>query len=619
MITTRDISNLLIAVTVMCGGGLSGFAQPTATPTVTPTPTATATPDVTATPTSTPTPAPTPDPTFSQIILFGDSLSDTGNMRDAVDSKTGGLVDYPSGTFNYSDGRFTNSSDTDPGSDTYVGVWEEQLARTFLGIPAPITSADGGFNYAFGGARTTDGTHEEVAVHTDVFGDITITVKDMGKQMDDYLMANTIDPAALYIVWGGGNDLRSDDSEASAMASADRITGLVNRLAQEGAQYIMVPNLPPVGNIPRYSAEPARMLALNRASIIFRDRLASDLTALQADLAAQGLTPTLYPIDVWTNTIRIMTYPDRYGFTDVGRSSQGANVNPDQYIYWDDVHPTTAAHYWLAKSANDAITLPVVPPAQAVNIASRVSVGTDEQVAIAGFIISGDVPKKVLIRGIGPSLAASGVPNPLANPTLTLFDEPGNALSMNDNWRDSPQAMEIMNTGLAPHNDSESAVLISLVPGQYTAILAGRDATIGNGLIEVYDLEAGTTSTLGNVSTRGFVGTGDDVLIGGIIIGNGENPMVVVRAIGPSLASSGVSQPLLDPTLELYDANGDLLASNDDWKVGQPEAVTATQFDPVDDREAVLAAFPAPGNYTAVVRGKDDTTGVALVEAYRVP
>lgn len=603
----------------MCGGGLSGFAQPTATPTVTPTPTATATPDVTATPTSTPTPAPTPDPTFSQIILFGDSLSDTGNMRDAVDSKTGGLVDYPSGTFNYSDGRFTNSSDTDPGSDTYVGVWEEQLARTFLGIPAPITSADGGFNYAFGGARTTDGTHEEVAVHTDVFGDITITVKDMGKQMDDYLMANTIDPAALYIVWGGGNDLRSDDSEASAMASADRITGLVNRLAQEGAQYIMVPNLPPVGNIPRYSAEPARMLALNRASIIFRDRLASDLTALQADLAAQGLTPTLYPIDVWTNTIRIMTYPDRYGFTDVGRSSQGANVNPDQYIYWDDVHPTTAAHYWLAKSANDAITLPVVPPAQAVNIASRVSVGTDEQVAIAGFIISGDVPKKVLIRGIGPSLAASGVPNPLANPTLTLFDEPGNALSMNDNWRDSPQAMEIMNTGLAPHNDSESAVLISLVPGQYTAILAGRDATIGNGLIEVYDLEAGTTSTLGNVSTRGFVGTGDDVLIGGIIIGNGENPMVVVRAIGPSLASSGVSQPLLDPTLELYDANGDLLASNDDWKVGQPEAVTATQFDPVDDREAVLAAFPAPGNYTAVVRGKDDTTGVALVEAYRVP
>jgi phospholipase/lecithinase/hemolysin len=617
MITTRDISNLFIAVTVMCGGGLSGFAQPTATPTITPTPTAT--PQVTATPTATPTPAPTPDPTFSQIILFGDSLSDTGNMRDAVDSKTGGLVDYPSGTFNYSDGRFTNSSDTDPGSDTYVGVWEEQLARTFLGIPAPITSADGGFNYAFGGARTTDGTHEEIAVHTDVFGDITITVTDMGKQMDDYFGKNTIDPAALYIVWGGGNDLRSDDSEASAMDTAERITALVNRLAQEGAQFIMVPNLPPVGNIPRYSDEPARMVALNRASIVFRDALAADLTALQSDLASQGLTPTLYRIDVWTNTIRIMTYPDQYGFTDVGRPSQGANVDPDQYIYWDDVHPTTAAHYWLAKSANDAITLPVVPPAQAVNIATRVSVGTDEQVAIAGFIISGDVPKKVLIRGIGPSLAASGVPNPLANPTVTLFDEAGNVLSMNDNWRDSPQAMEITNTGLAPHNDSESAVLISLVPGQYTAILAGRDATIGNGLIEVYDLEAGTTSTLGNVSTRGFVGTGDDVLIGGIIIGNGENPMVVVRAMGPSLASSGVSQPLLDPTLELYNANGDLLASNDDWKVGQPEAVTATQLEPVDDHESAIAAFPAPGNYTAVVRGKEDTTGVALVEAYRVP
>lgn len=595
----RSLRNCLVVIALAVGAGFSASAQPTPTPTA--------------------TPAATPDPTFSQIILFGDSLSDTGNMRAAVNKKTGGLVDYPSGTFNYSDGRFTNSSDTDPGSATYVGVWQEQLARTFLTLPVPITSADGGFNYAFGGARTKDGTHEEVAVSTDVFGDVTITVDDMGKQMDDYFALNEIDLDALYIVWGGGNDLRTDDSEENAIATASRITALVARLAQAGARFIMIPNLPPVGNIPRYAQNPTRIVALNFASIVFREELEADLTALQDDLAGQGLTPTFYRVDVWTNTIRIMTYPDRYGFTNVSQSAQGNSVDPDNYVYWDDVHPTTASHYWLAKSANDAITLPFVPPGKAVNLATRVSVGTGEQVAIAGFIISGSVPKKVLLRGIGPSLAANGVPNPLANPTLTLFDEPGNVLSTNDNWRDSPQATEITNSGLAPHNDSESAVLISLVPGQYTAILAGKDATIGNGLIEVYDLEAGTSSTLGNVSTRGFVGTGDNVLIGGVIIGQGENPMVVVRAIGPTLASSGVAEPLLDPTLDLYDGNGEVMASNDNWKQGQAEAVIATQLNPFDDREPAIAAFPGPGNYTAVVRGKADTTGVALVEAYRIP
>jgi phospholipase/lecithinase/hemolysin len=603
IISGRHISNLLAGLALMLGATFSASAQPT--------PTATATPTATV--------APTPDPTFSRIILFGDSLSDTGNMRAEVNKSTGGLVDYPSGTFNYSDGRFTNSSDTDPGSATYVGVWQEQLARTFLDLPAPIASADGGFNYAFGGARTTDGTHEEVAVHSDVFGDITITVTDMGKQIDDYFGKNTIDLNALYIVWGGGNDLRTDDSEDNAIATAARITALVGRLATAGAQFIMIPNLPPVGNIPRYAQNPARIVALNFASIVFREELEADLTALQEDLAGQGLTPTFYRVDVWTNTIRIMTYPDRYGFTNVSQSSQGNSVDPDEYVYWDDVHPTTASHFWLAKSANDAITLPFVPAGKAVNLATRVSVGTGEQVAIAGLIISGNVPKKVLLRGIGPSLTAHGVPNPLANPTLTLFDEPGNVLSTNDNWRDSPQATEIMSSGLAPQNDAESAVLISLVPGQYTAILAGSDGTIGNGLIEVYDLEAGVSSTLGNVSTRGFVGTGDDVLIGGIIIGQGENPMVVVRAIGPTLASSGVADPLLDPTLDLYDANGEVLASNDDWKEGQSQAVIATQLNPFDDREPAIAAFPGPGNYTAVVRGAGDTTGVALVEAYRIP
>ena len=239
--------------------------------------------------------------------------------------------------------------------------------------------------------------------------------------------------------------------------------------------------------------------------------------------------------------------------------------------------------------------------------------------AIAGFIVKGDTSKKLLIRGLGQSLFTNGVPTPLANPTLTLFDESGAVLMSNDDWRNSPDAAEIMNTGLAPKNDLESAIITSLAPGQYTAALAGKDGGVGNGLVEVYDLASGTSSTLGNVSTRGFVGTGDDVMIGGVIIDSGESPIVVLRALGPTLTVAGIAEPLLDPTIELHDGNGAVLAFNDNWKDGQPQAVIATQLAPGDNREAAIVAFAAPGNYTAVVRGKGNTTGVALVEVYRFP
>jgi phospholipase/lecithinase/hemolysin len=559
-------------------------------------------------------------PAFSQIIVFGDSLSDTGNVRKRTDSKTGGTVQFPSGTFNYSDGRWTNSSDTDPGSATYTGVWHEQLARTFLNLPAPIYSLGGGANYAFGGATTNNGTHEETVVTTSVFGDVTITIDDMGKQMDDYLASHAIDSNALYVVWGGGNDLFNDDSAANVTATAARATALMTRLANAGAKYIMVPNIPPLGLIPKYGGDAAKQRSLSTAAANYRDELNADLAVSVSNLASQGITPTVYPVDAWTNTIRVMTYPSRYGFTNISNAARGnSNANPDQYLFWDEKHPTTAGHYQTAKGANDALTLPFTPPGKAVNIATRVFVDTGERVAIAGFIVTGDISKKVLIRGIGPSLTANGVPTPLANPTLTLFDDSGTAKMSNDDWKNSPDAVEIMNSGLAPSNDLESAIIVSLAPGQYTAALAGKDGGIGNGLIEVYDLASGTSSTLGNLSTRGFVGTGDNVMIGGLIIGSGESPIVVLRALGPTLAVAGIAEPLLDPTIELHDENGAVLAFNDNWKTGQPQAVIATQLAPGDDRESVIVAFASPGNYTAVVRGKNNTTGVALVEAYRLP
>jgi hypothetical protein len=189
----------------------------------------------------------------------------------------------------------------------------------------------------------------------------------------------------------------------------------------------------------------------------------------------------------------------------------------------------------------------------------------------------------------------------------------------NDNWQDS-QADEIIATGIPPPNALESAIVATLQPGHYTTVLAGKNDTTGNGLVEVYDLESGTTSTLANLSTRGFVGAGDDVMIAGVIIGSGDSPIGVLRAIGPTLASSGIVNPLLDPTIELHDGSGALIGFNDDWKDSQMQAVSATQLAPTDDREAaIVAPFLPPGNYTAIVRGLGDTTGVALVEAYRIP
>jgi phospholipase/lecithinase/hemolysin len=558
-------------------------------------------------------------PAFTRIVLFGDSLSDTGNVRARTNSKSGGVVDYPSHTFNYDNGRFTNDTQTDPASNTYLGVWHEQLARTFLGLQPATYSLGGGLNYGFGGATTMNGTHEETAVSTP-FGDVVITIDDMGKQMDDYLGSHVVDPNALYIVWGGSNDLRNDDSAANTTATAARATALVSRLANAGAKYIMVPNVAPIGDIPRYSGDPAKIASANIAAGNYRHELEADLTALQSTLATQGLTPTIYRVDVWADVVRVFSNGPRFAFTNITSPCQDSSGSPDHYVFWDDKHPTTAGHFRIAKTAFDAMTNPPPSPSKALNISTRVFVDTGERVTIAGFIVTGDIAKKVLIRGIGPSLSANGVPTPLADPTLTLFDNSGNVEMTNDDWKNSPDAAEIMSSGLAPTNDRESVIIATLAPGQYTAQLAGKDNGTGNGVIEVYDLTSGTSATLANLSTRGYVGGGDNVMIGGVIIGNGDAPIMVFRAMGPSLSKSGIANPLLDPTLELHDGNGSTIAFDDDWATPQIQAVRAVNLAPSDSREsAIVSAFLSPGQYTAIVRGKNNTTGVALVESYRIP
>ncbi len=588
MIPQRYVASLILALALVCGSR-SVFAQE----------------------------AP---PAFSQIIVFGDSFSDTGNVRYRTNLASGGQVDYPSHAHNYSNGRFTNDNGTTPSSALYAGVWHEQLAQTLLSLPAATFSLGGGTDFAFGAATTKDGTTNVTVINTPPFGDVTITIDHMGKQMDDYLAAHPVDPNALYVVWGGINDLLADDSAVSVAATAARATALVVRLAEAGAQHMMVPNLPPLGGSPASSSNPPRIQSLNAACAKYRGELDADLTAIQSALVPQGITPTLYRVDAWVNTIRLLSNPGLYQITDVANSAQGnSSANPDHFLFWDGLHYTTAGHYWTARAAHDTITRPLAPLAKALNIATRVFVDTGERVPIAGFIVGGTVAKRVLIRGIGPSLAASGVPNPLADPTLTLFDAAGQQVRANDNWMDAQQT-EIEATGLAPHDNLESAMVVNLSPGQFTAVLTGNNGTTGNGLVEVYDLAPAVSSTLANLSTRGFVGAGDNAMIAGLIIGSGDSPILVLRAIGPSLANFGIVNPLLDPTLELRDGNGGLIELNDDWSDHQTQAVNATQLTPADDREsAIVEPFLTPGNYTAIVRGKNNSTGVALVEAYRIP
>jgi len=252
-----------------------------------------------------------------------------------------------------------------------------------------------------------------------------------------------------------------------------------------------------------------------------------------------------------------------------------------------------------------------------LNISTRMRVQTGDNVLIGGFIITGADPKKVIIRGIGPSLS-SFFSDALADPTLEL-NQGSTLLAMNDNWKDTQQA-EIEATGIAPTNDLESAIVRTLTPGNYTAILRGKSDTTGIGVVEAYDLDQAANSQLANISTRGFVETGDNVMIGGLIVGppNGANGTVVVRAIGPTLSNFGINGALQDPTLALMNSDGVVVRSNNNWRESQEAELEAVGLQPGDDRESALVQVIAPGNYTAIVRGNGDTTGVALVEVYHL-
>ena len=265
-------------------------------------------------------------------------------------------------------------------------------------------------------------------------------------------------------------------------------------------------------------------------------------------------------------------------------------------------------------------TVPGGSAPQLLNISTRMRVETGDNALIGGFIIGGNQPKRVILRAIGPSLTQRGVSDALADPVLELRAPDGSVMASNDDWRES-QETEIQNSGVAPENGSEAAIVATLPAGNagYTGVVRGKDDTTGVGLIEVYDLDRAADSRLANISTRGLVQTGSNVMIGGFIVGGDGNARVILRGIGPSLAQSGVANPLADPMLQLFDGNGNGIEANDNWRDDPDQAeIAAAGVAPQNDAESALLASIPPGAYTAIVAGQNSGTGVGLVEVYHL-
>ena len=323
----------------------------------------------------------------------------------------------------------------------------------------------------------------------------------------------------------------------------------------------------------------------------------------EADLSGYGEGETwLGSLDVHTNAQSTVDFSFPLEASSLGRFITATATDPD------------------GDTSEFSLASDLVPPlSRFLNISTRLRVQTGDNVLIGGFIIDGTEAKEVIVRAIGPSLGDFGVADPLANPILELHYPDGTTVVTNNNWRDTQEA-EIMATGLAPNDELESAILATLDPGAYTAIVRGVNGGTGIGLVETYDLDQAVDSSLANISTRGLVETGDNVMIGGIIVGPDQSPdgSILLRGIGPSLGDFGIANPLADPTLELRDGNGVLIVSNDNWRSTQEAAIEDTGLAPNDDLEAAILATLASGSYTAILSGVGGTTGVGLVELYHL-
>ena len=516
---------------------------------------------------------------FTQGLAWGDYNND--GLLDLYISRGGGATMTNTLYRNTGNGTFsdvTSSAGVNDDTNTWAAVWgdydNDGLIDLFVARPGTSDIGVGNANILY--HNNGDGTFTDVAAAEGVA-----------------LQDDQITSAHKLAAWGDYNDdgfldLVVKDGISPGLLTGDAFKGLHYLFKNNGGtnHYIKLflqgvqSNLNGIG---------ARVAVTYDGGLAFRENNGGG----GGEWGSQGANPCHFGIgSAETATVRI-TWPS--GIVDV-------------------VDPVAAdSTLTVVEGSSPA-------PVVSENISTRLDVMTGDNIGIGGFIINGSAPKKVLIRGLGPSLEGAGIPNFLADPVVELI-KPNGPMLQNDNWMDT-QVSDIAATGLAPANESEAAIVANLDPGPYTVFLTGQNATSGVGLIEVYDLDQGITSELANVSTRGFVGTGDSVMIGGIIIGplGAAEATVIVRAIGPTLAANGVSHSLADPFLELRDSNGTLVAANDNWQddPSQAASIEGEDLAPGDPRESAIYATLPTGGYTAVVQGKDNTTGVALVEAYNI-
>ncbi len=350
----------------------------------------------------------------------------------------------------------------------------------------------------------------------------------------------------------------------------------------------------------------------------------TDTAALRAASPAWLADSTIAPLLMVNSTRDSMPYAqlgdmiehlDALGVTNYQAITQAGGVHA--FANWPNVKDVALA--FIANGFAGVPPPPPVPPPspgsttqQLLNVSTRATAGVGDNVMVGGFIVSGTEVKRVVLRALGPSLAQSGVSGTLTDPVIYLYNDKGELMASNDNRL---KLDGVVNPLLSP-DTAESYLTATLPPGSYTAVVEGVNGTSGVALIEAYDVMPGI-SRVGNISTRADIAFPHDVIVGGFIIGGSDSTEVIVRALGPSLGAVGISNPLPNPALEIYDSNGTQIATNDDWRSTQGKEIQAT-IPPANELEAAILTSLAPGNYTAVVHDAGEGTGIGLVEVYNL-